>query len=257
LQLALPPMASLPAAAAVTAVYAVTAGHLAGAWILAVQALVTAGLMTLVRRAGQNAEEAIAAGLLAEQELRAQAARRADDREAHRQLHDTVLSTLTMVALGAFARPSRVLAAQAAGDLQVLAPADDVGSAGEGEMEQLGVRLQQVADEAAPLRVRLDIEAVSVPSGVAEATVRCVAEALRNVIRHAGIAEAAVSVRCAGGGMVVEIIDQGGGFDPAQVPAGRRGLRESMVGRMAAAGGAAEVASRPGRGTTVVLRWPG
>jgi signal transduction histidine kinase len=47
--------------------------------------------------------------------------------------------------------------------------------------------------------------------------------------------------------------DRGGGFDPEGVPPDRRGLRESIVGRIERHGGHAEVRSRPGRGTEVEM----
>ena len=77
LQLALRPVFSLPAAGVVTIAYAVSVRHPPGTWILVVQAVVTAVLMALVRTSGRRADTVIAAGLRAEQELRAEAARRA------------------------------------------------------------------------------------------------------------------------------------------------------------------------------------
>ena len=50
--------------------------------------------------------------------------------------------------------------------------------------------------------------------------------------------------------------DQGAGFDPAVVPADRRGIADSIVGRMERHGGTATVTSRPGAGTEVVLKLP-
>ena len=47
--------------------------------------------------------------------------------------------------------------------------------------------------------------------------------------------------------------DRGPGFEPASVPADRRGVRESIVGRMERAGGRAEVRSTPWVGTEVSL----
>ena len=47
--------------------------------------------------------------------------------------------------------------------------------------------------------------------------------------------------------------DRGPGFEPAAVPADRRGVRESIVGRMERVGGRAEVRSIPGVGTEVSL----
>ena len=48
--------------------------------------------------------------------------------------------------------------------------------------------------------------------------------------------------------------DEGPGFDPAAVPAERRGIRDAIVGRMAFAGGQASVESVCGEGTEVTLR---
>lgn len=50
--------------------------------------------------------------------------------------------------------------------------------------------------------------------------------------------------------------DRGVGFDPEMVDEDRRGLAESIHGRMARHGGSAEVHSAPGAGTEVVLRMP-
>ncbi len=50
--------------------------------------------------------------------------------------------------------------------------------------------------------------------------------------------------------------DRGAGFDRAAVPADRRGLVESIEGRMERAGGTATVVSTPGEGTEVELHLP-
>ncbi|MDP9293385.1 MAG: histidine kinase, partial [Actinomycetota bacterium] len=51
----------------------------------------------------------------------------------------------------------------------------------------------------------------------------------------------------------VFVRDRGPGFDPAGVPADRRGLRESIVGRMQRHGGEAVVHTGAGDGTEVEL----
>ncbi len=55
-------------------------------------------------------------------------------------------------------------------------------------------------------------------------------------------------------GVSVFVRDRGTGFDLDAVPADRRGLTDSIVGRMARAGGRAEVRSTPGTGTEIALR---
>src|ERR1019366_587741 len=76
-QLAFRPVFSLPVAGVVAVVYTLTVPHPAGASFLVVQAAVTAALMTLVRRGGRSADAVITSDLQAEQEIRAEAARRA------------------------------------------------------------------------------------------------------------------------------------------------------------------------------------
>jgi signal transduction histidine kinase len=106
------------------------------------------------------------------------------------------------------------------------------------------------------LAVRLELAPVTLPSPVADQLVSCVGEALRNVKQHAGTGHADVSVAGGAGWAVIKITDCGRGFNPDAIPPSRRGIRESITGRMLAAGGRAAIASRPGAGTTVTVSWP-
>ncbi len=89
---------------------------------------------------------------------------------------------------------------------------------------------------------------------------RAVQEAIRNVARHSGATQALIQVESRDRRLVVEIEDDGRGFDLAGVtepsPSGRGlgilGMRE----RLALVGGSAEVVSSVGEGTRVVLSVP-
>jgi hypothetical protein len=120
LQIALRPWLGLPGAAVVVIAYGLGAGDPADAFLLVVETIVAAGLMAVIRGGARQADAIVGVSLETERQIRAEEARRADEREQHRQLHDTVLSTLTMVAAGAFGEPSPALTAQAARDLRVL-----------------------------------------------------------------------------------------------------------------------------------------
>jgi len=258
LQIALRPRLALPGAAIVVIAYGLGTGHPAGGWLLVVETIVAAGLVAVIRGGARQADAIVAASLETERRIRAEEARRADEREQHRQLHDTVLSTLTMVAAGAFAEPSPALTAQAARDLSVLrglagAPAAAGGLA---PLTELTPKLERVAASTDALAVLLKRAPVTLPSPVVDHVAACVSEALRNVERHAGTDQAEVIVTGGAGWAAVEITDHGRGFDPAATPPSRRGIRESITGRMLAAGGRAAIASRPGAGTTVTVSWP-
>jgi signal transduction histidine kinase len=258
LQIALRPRLSVPAAAVVVIAYGLGVGSLVGGWLLAVETIVVAGLIAVIRGGARQADAIVAAGLATERQVRAEEARRADEREQHRQLHDTILSTLTMVAAGAFAEPSAALTGQAARDLRVLqgladAPAVQSEPA---PLTDLRPRLERAAASTDDLAVRLRLGTVTLPSPVADQLAACVGEALRNVERHAGTGQADVTVTGGAGWAVVKVTDHGRGFDPAAIPPSRRGIRESITGRMLAVGGRAAIATRPGAGTTVTVSWP-
>ena len=258
MQLALRTWLGLAGAAILVIAYGLGAGHLADGWLLAVETIVAAGLVTVIRGGARQADAIVAAGLETERQIRAEEARRADEREQHRQLHDTVLSTLTMVAAGAFAERSPALTAQAARDLSVLQglAGDPSGADGLAPLTDLRPKLERAAASTDDMAVRLKLVPVTLPSPVADQLVACVGEALRNVERHAGTGQAEVTVTGGAGWAVVTITDHGRGFDPAATPPSRRGIRESITGRMLAAGGRAAIASRPGAGTTVTVSWP-
>jgi len=81
-------------------------------------------------------------------------------------------------------------------------------------------------------------------------------EAAFNAARHAGVDRVDVYVEVEGDEVAAFVRDRGVGFDPAEVAADRRGVAESIVGRMQRAGGSATVRSTPGEGTEVRLRVP-
>jgi signal transduction histidine kinase len=75
-------------------------------------------------------------------------------------------------------------------------------------------------------------------------------EALANVVKHAGANRARVHVEAPPGHVLVEITDDGRGFDPAARHPGHFGL-ESMRSRADEIGGVLTIVSAPGQGTVV------
>ena len=81
-------------------------------------------------------------------------------------------------------------------------------------------------------------------------------EALVNAAKHSGATAADLYTEVTPQRVAVFVRDRGAGFDPATVPGDRRGLRDSVTGRLTRLGGTATVRSAPGEGTEVELCLP-
>lgn len=119
--------------------------------------------------------------------------------------------------------------------------------------QNFSAMLQQVCDESG-LEVSSHLSGQDIPLDAAQALAEATREALRNVRLHSGTDHAQVRMRRSGRGVLVEIIDEGVGFDPRHLPSGHYGVRRSIRGRVEDAGGTVQIASN-GQGTKVRLRW--
>ncbi|ATO18071.1 ATP-binding protein [Micromonospora sp. WMMA2032] len=251
---------SVPAGLLVTAAYA-TGATVAGNPVearahtgtLLVQTGCTAVMTAVMRRRIGRADAAFADyQRLSHEAVVARAAREAERRH-HRDLHDTVLGTLTMVGLGAVPGSSAALRERCAADLRTLTALAGARTA-TGDVD-LDERLRAVVAGLPELSVAATLAPCRVPAEVAAALADSAAAALANVARHAPGATTTLRLAREGRAVVVEVVDDGPGFDPTTVPAHRYGLRESIHGRMATVDGRAVVTSAPGAGTGVRLEW--
>jgi len=85
---------------------------------------------------------------------------------------------------------------------------------------------------------------------------RIVQEALTNVKRHSRSKTAEIRLWQRDGALLLEIEDQGVGFDPNGVPDGRFGLK-GIRERARLFGGRASIQSAPGEGTRILVELPG
>ncbi len=114
----------------------------------------------------------------------------------------------------------------------------------------LAPALEEVA-ERLPLAVRLDVAPDRVPPTAEAAAYFAACEALTNAVKHARASQVSVTVHVTASHLEMEIADDGaGGADPAG-----RGLA-SMVDRISAVDGEAEIDSPPGQGTRIAVRIP-
>jgi len=166
------------------------------------------------------------------------------------RVHDSVLQTLTLIqkepgdARRLARRQERELRAWLYPDREAAAAGTVAGAvdAAAAEIEELhGVRVDVVRTGDAPLDER------------SQALVLAAREAMANAARHAGVDEVSVFLDAGGDGVSLYVRDRGSGFDVDAVAADRRGLAESIRGRMERVGGAARIVSTPGEGTEVEL----
>ena len=90
---------------------------------------------------------------------------------------------------------------------------------------------------------------------VAHALVGAMRATFENVLKHSGASVAELELIYTDD-LTVMITDQGAGFDMSAIPADRLGVRGSIIDRMEAVGGSAQIWSTPGGGTSVVLTLP-
>jgi signal transduction histidine kinase len=191
----------------------------------------------------------------------------AQRRQGARLLHDTVLATLTLLAHSGVGVSREALRRQAGDDAKLLRQLrlspTPISMSGANDADK-GDGLKNDSLQAVRARFErlgLDVSwhgagTVSLRADRLDAFLLALSECLENVRRHSGVGEAHVTITDDESSVRALVTDNGVGFEPAAVPAGKLGYRESIVGRIEEAGGTARVFSAQGSGTTVVLEMP-
>jgi signal transduction histidine kinase len=185
---------------------------------------------------------------------RAERVRSQERAELAAHLHDSVLQTLALMQRRA-ENPREVagLARRQERELRVWLN----GGRPLGERGTLAAALELAASEVEEDHgVAVDVVTVGdcpLDAG-AEALVAAAREAVVNAAKFAGPEPVSVYAEVGEDRVEVFVRDRGPGFDPDAVPADRRGVRESIVGRMRRHGGDAVVHTGAGTGTEVELR---
>jgi len=176
----------------------------------------------------------------------------------YRLLHDTVLSTLSAIARGGLDHRTPEVQKRCADDADWLRGL--ITGTTHDMPTSLAAALADVSRAHADLGLEVRQQYDSLPDGlppeVVEAIAHAVREALNNVVKHAGTADAWVTaIGDEAGGVRVTVADRGAGFDGDAVRCGF-GINQSIRGRMRAAGGRGRIHSWAGEGTEVELEWP-
>jgi signal transduction histidine kinase/phage shock protein PspC (stress-responsive transcriptional regulator) len=175
--------------------------------------------------------------------------------EVAAHLHDSVLQTLAMIQRAPTPQQMASLARGQERELRQWLYGRTSGNGAEtlataleataGRVETMyGVRVETVVVGDASLDDRL------------RALVDAAGEAVSNAARHSGASTVSVYAEVAAESIGLYVRDEGSGFDPDVVPDERRGLAESIVGRMERNGGTATITSKKKEGTEVYLSMP-
>ena len=104
-----------------------------------------------------------------------------------------------------------------------------------------------------PVSVIVTMEG-TLPAVVQEAFYHLCQEGLNNIAKHARASRVDIQLQGETGAVELRIRDDGRGFDPKQATPGHYGL-SMMRERATAVGATLSIASQPGHGTEIVIRW--
>ena len=192
-----------------------------------------------------------------------------------RELHDVVAHHVSVMGVQAgvarrlFDRdPAEAVAAigsvetasrQAIADLQQLVgvlrqdQGDDL--APQPSLQRLPELVEHMRRAGLPVELTVQGRRGRLPAGVELSAYRIIQEALTNTLKHAGPAQAGVTVRYGNGSVELEVVDDGQGPPPGRPRSGSKGL-VGMRERVSLYGGRLDAGARPGGGFRVhaVLR---
>lgn len=221
---------------------------LAGASLLAAAVLVLFGPWWLH----------LARQLVAERQARVRAEERAD---MAARVHDSVLQTLALIqrSSGDPLRVSQLARSQERELRSWLFEGGPPAPGAAGDDVTLGSAIEQVAREVEELH-QVAVDDVTVGDCPQDDDVRALVAAAReaamNAAKWSGAPVVSIYAEVEPQRVSAYVRDRGAGFVPAEVGADRRGIAESIRGRMARHGGSASVRSAPGQGTEVELVLP-
>jgi signal transduction histidine kinase len=195
--------------------------------------------------------------LVSERQARARAEERAD---MAARVHDSVLQTLALIQRQS-ERPQDVVRLARSQERELrswLFEGRPLASSNEADLTfAAGVaRFQQEVEEAHGVPVDAVVVGDCPLDDHLRALLGAGKEATVNAAKWSGAPSVSVFAEVEEDEVSLFVRDRGSGFDPSEVPADRKGLTESIHGRMARLGGEVTVKSSPGKGTEVALMMP-
>jgi signal transduction histidine kinase len=197
----------------------------------------------------------IARDLVLERQARVRAEERAD---IAAQVHDSVLQTLALIQRRAD-DPQKVIQLARLQERELRSWLFEGRAPNETDDLTVGAGVRQIQQDVES-RYGVPVEAVTVGECELDdnltALLAAAREATVNAAKWSGASVISLFAEVEPGEVSLVVRDRGKGFDPAAVPADRKGLAESVHGRMTRRGGTVTVTSAPGEGTKVSLKMP-
>lgn len=175
-------------------------------------------------------------------------------------MHDSVLAALIAAERATTPRERTLAAAMAREALTRLANTEQDAHEGTDEPRDAAGLAADIEAAAAELGADVDVhreiaaDGPSIPGRVVRALTLAATQAVANALQHAGGAGLGIAVIARDGRVRVEVHDAGEGFDLEAIPDDRLGIRASIIARVAAVGGTADLETGH-HGTTVRLTW--
>jgi signal transduction histidine kinase len=169
-------------------------------------------------------------------------------------LHDSVLQTLALIQRSD--EPREMVALARSQERELRAWLNDGTRRNEGS---LGAAIEEAASEV-ELQFKVPVEVVTVGDAPLDERLRAMVDACReatiNAAKHSGAERVSVYLEVEPEVITAFVRDQGSGFDLPSIASDRRGISESIRGRMERVAGSALITTEPGNGTEVQLTVP-
>jgi signal transduction histidine kinase len=172
-------------------------------------------------------------------------------------LHDSVLQTLALIQRTDQPREMIALARNQERELRAWLSGRPPSVAGEHDTVATAI---EKAAASVELQFKVPVEVVTVGDAALDERLQAIVDATReatvNAAKHSGAGQISIYLEVEPESVTAFIRDQGSGFEPDSVAPDRRGIADSIRGRMQRSGGSATIMTEPEAGTEVQLSMP-
>jgi signal transduction histidine kinase/phage shock protein PspC (stress-responsive transcriptional regulator) len=177
--------------------------------------------------------------------------------EVAAHLHDSVLQTLALIQRTD--QPREMVALARNQERELRAWLSGRPSLVSGEKDTVATAIEKAA-ASVELQFKVPVEVVTVGDAALDDRLQAIVDATReatvNAAKHSGAEQISIYLEVEPESVTAFVRDQGTGFDPDSVAPDRRGIADSIRGRMQRSGGSATIVTELDAGTEVQLSIP-